>query len=267
MIKLDRRVWFFLLGYISIIIVAGLLLTDKVEWFYKTLIKQFFFLAIIIPVFSSQKMLIGLKPNLRVSNIKFIVPLFLILMVYALWQSDFLNYAELDVLFIVFILMICFLQTLIEELIFRGILINNYLKNGQSIWRSVLYSSILFGAMHLIGLFGKTDPVSVINQVLIAIMIGIFLSGVFLSSKNIYVAGIIHMLINIPAYFRRTKVEIDDAQIEGLPLFESELLDVLFSSLMLLIIYSPFLIAGLWLLSKFKFNFHQSHDYVQRDLP
>ncbi|MBT8252821.1 MAG: CPBP family intramembrane metalloprotease, partial [Bacteroidia bacterium] len=130
------------------------------------------------------------------------------------------------------------------------ILINHYLKRGLNVWRSVMYSSLLFGGLHLIALVGKSDPVSVINQSLIAIMLGIFLSGVFLCTRNIYMTGLFHAFVNIPTYFKideNTKIETASA-----PLFESPFLDIIASSLILILIYSPSLFAGFWLVSKVK---------------
>jgi membrane protease YdiL (CAAX protease family) len=252
MLKLDKRVWFFLLGYIGIIICIAIIFSGKIDRLYKTALTQGISLIIFIAVFSSQKMLIGLKPTLKISNFKYIIPFFLILLFYAITQSNYLDYENNSFQFILVIIIIIFIQTLTEEMIFRGVMINNYLKNGLSVNKAIWFSSIIFGAFHLIALFGKTDTGSVISQFMMAIMTGVFLGSVFILSKNIYVAGIFHMLINFPSYFNQKSKDVVSNEIPKELMSDPSIYESIFSSIMILLIYSPFLFAGLYLMKKIK---------------
>ncbi|NNK72798.1 MAG: CPBP family intramembrane metalloprotease [Flavobacteriaceae bacterium] len=249
MFKFDKRIWFLFAGVVAILLLAGYLTRNLEDSIYRSGLKGILFIALIIPLFSSRKMLIGLKPNSRVSNFKYIVPFLIILLIYALMRSQYFNYETWSTGYIGLVLLMCYLQTLGEEFIFRGVLINEYLSSGHDITRAAWYSSILFGALHLIALFGDKDLISVINQSIVGIFLGMFLAGIFLVSRNIYMTGLAHMLINIPSYFKLPESDITELA-ESSPIAEIPWVDTLLGTIILLVIYSPFLISGIWLISK-----------------
>lgn len=250
MLKIDKKVWLYLLLYIIILVVSALVLKGKVDSLVKIGLSQGIALVALVLLFSSRKLVIGLGPNFKVSNFKYIVPLFIILLMYALIRTDFLNYQENSFLFICYVLFIIFIQTLTEEMVFRGLVLNNYLKKGLNVHQAVIYSSVIFGLFHFVAIFGKTPVESIVNQVLMAIMCGIFLGAIFVLTRNIYLTGLMHLLINIPSYFNsNSKVEKNTDV--NLDLYsDPSFLEMVLSTSMIVLIYSPFLIVGLFLLSK-----------------
>ncbi len=72
-----------------------------------------------------------------------------------------------------------------EEMFFRGLLLQNLLKKG--IMKAVVISSIMFGLIHLVnGIVGF--------QVISAALFGIYLSAIYLRTKNIWPIIAIHAL-------------------------------------------------------------------------
>lgn len=139
----------------------------------------------------------------------------------------------------------------IEELLFRIIVFFNILSsfpnNSKVILRSILYSNIIFGGIHIINFFTLDfDLYSTIAQVFGAFSIGVLFSVVFLKSENIYVAIIIHFLINFNTALSK-KYEISK-MIENA---EPSLLQSIFGLVVIFILYSIPLVIS-YLIVKYK---------------
>ena len=116
-----------------------------------------------------------------------------------IFGSFAVDFARPDVL-IIFILMNFFIG-LSEELLVRGLILNVLLKKWGStkngIYYSVIISSLIFGAAHLVNLIGKTGfLVATLSQVIYATFIGIFFAACVLRSRSIWPAIIIHAAID-----------------------------------------------------------------------
>lgn len=78
---------------------------------------------------------------------------------------------------------IAILPPIIEELGFRGILLQNYRESG--VWSGILLSALLFGLMHMN-----------LNQMLYAVVIGILLALLVEATDSIFSSMWMHFLIN-----------------------------------------------------------------------
>lgn len=100
--------------------------------------------------------------------------------------------------FIIFALN-CSAVGLFEETVFRGIIFPLVLSKAESgkkgIFWSVVISSALFGAVHLVNLFGSA-PLPVILQVGYSFLIGAMCAVVMLLCRNIFVTAAIHAGFN-----------------------------------------------------------------------
>jgi membrane protease YdiL (CAAX protease family) len=177
-------------------------------------------------------------------------------------SSNYLNYKNTSISLIIYTLLIAFIQTLSEELIFRGILLNNILKNTNNLFKAVIYSAILFGVLHLFSLTRTNDYASVLNQVVMAAMAGIFLGSLFVFCRNIYYVAFLHLLINVPAYFKRITVA---STIENTNDVSLSLADNLISSFMVFLLYSPLILVGLFILFKAKKEFISSEPKLKKE--
>lgn len=85
---------------------------------------------------------------------------------------------------ILFFVTIVIFAPILEELIFRGVILS-YLLRHKSEWAAILFSAFLFGLIHL-------SP----DQIFFAFFAGIFLGYVYIKSKNILVPIFFHALNN-----------------------------------------------------------------------
>ena len=85
---------------------------------------------------------------------------------------------------------------MLEEIVFRGILITKLLKNGKSEWFTLLASSALFGAVHLINLT-VAGPPTVLLQVGYSAVIGLFFGAVYIRSRDILSVMIGHAAVDL----------------------------------------------------------------------
>lgn len=92
-----------------------------------------------------------------------------------------------------------------EEFILRGVLFNTFRyrfgEDRKSIVKAVIFSSVIFGLLHLINLI--ENPILVIttlSQVGYAIEIGIVLGCIYYITNNIWVCAIFHGLFDFAAF-------------------------------------------------------------------
>jgi uncharacterized protein len=85
----------------------------------------------------------------------------------------------------------------LEELIFRGIILEGLIRNYSPL-KSILISSFLFGLVHL-------NP----WQFVTGFFIGIFIGWIYYKTRSLTFAIIIHASANLIAYFTRTFIDLE----------------------------------------------------------
>jgi membrane protease YdiL (CAAX protease family) len=88
------------------------------------------------------------------------------------------------------------IPSIFEEVVFRGIVLTVFLSR-YSERKSILFSSIGFGLMHLLNLMMGRDLVWVIGQVIWAFTIGLFYGYVFVRTRSLLPSMIVHYLSNV----------------------------------------------------------------------
>lgn len=90
-----------------------------------------------------------------------------------------------------------------EEFLFRGLILNNLFirfgKTDRALKKAVWISSAFFGFMHVANIFVSSAPTTLM-QMIMAVFGGVLFCGIYLKSKNIWVAVIIHALLDIIAF-------------------------------------------------------------------
>lgn len=90
-----------------------------------------------------------------------------------------------------------------EELLCRGLILTNMIKkwgyNERGIFKSVILSSIIFGCAHIITGIGADIGASLI-QVCYATVMGILLGSIYVKTKSLDGAIVLHIILNLPAY-------------------------------------------------------------------
>lgn len=93
-----------------------------------------------------------------------------------------------------------------EEIVFRGIILSLFLKqwnnNKKEIYFSVIFSSVLFGLIHLLNILSGNSIIEVLYQVIYASIIGIYFSVLLIRTNfNIIWCAILHSLYDIASGF------------------------------------------------------------------
>lgn len=105
-------------------------------------------------------------------------------------ETNSINATEalLQIVFILF-------TAICEEITFRMILIPK-LEEKQKPFLVILYSSLIFGAVHLININSTSDIVPVLLQVLYSFGLGILLGMMYLKTKNLFYCILLHFAFN-----------------------------------------------------------------------
>lgn len=91
------------------------------------------------------------------------------------------------------------LVSISEEIIFRYLVLNNQLKS-QSIFKTIIYSSLYFSLMHIANIFSEislSNLLFTIAQIGYTFAIGLVLAIIYILSKNIIMPIIFHFLFNL----------------------------------------------------------------------
>jgi len=180
------------------------------------------------------------KPRLAVVYMYFL-PL------YILFFNDFSNLKNLTALDLIIPFIGILLHAFAEELTFRGIVLPTLLENNsdsvKKVKKAIIIGALIFGLAHFISLF-KYDLISVLYQVIYAMIFGLFFNILLVKGNNIYFLGIIHGLVNfgsgINAIGYQQSVENPD---EG----SSGILSIVVA---IFIVFLPLLLVGFFMLNR-----------------
>lgn len=90
---------------------------------------------------------------------------------------------------------ISILTAIMEELLFRGILLTEFDKT-QSKFKTIIYSALIFGSIHLLNIGSLSSIIPSLLQVLYTAFLGLFLGFIYLYSKNLIYPIIFHFTFN-----------------------------------------------------------------------
>jgi len=263
MFKIDKKI-----GLLFIISISIFFLNKY--WISKFIIEQLeieherllniglnFFLVLIMLffLFRKTKVKISLKLNSKPLNIWYLMP-FILFFGYRAFLLDYNYIFSQNLFFVILILFIIYLQCFVEEFMFRGLLINNYLVKGKNLTKSVVFSAIIFGLFHSTSFFKENDVFNVFNQIIIAVFIAVLLGALYIAVKNIYLLSFLHLLINMPSYINRIIVDPNTNSITN-QVNSNSLFENILSSFMIILLYSPILLLGLVIIYKIK----KTHNY------
>lgn len=90
-----------------------------------------------------------------------------------------------------------------EELLCRGLILTNMIKkwgyNERGIFKSVVFAAVIFGCAHIITGIGGDMSASLI-QVCYATVMGILLGSIYIKTKSLAGAIVLHIILNLTAY-------------------------------------------------------------------
>jgi membrane protease YdiL (CAAX protease family) len=88
------------------------------------------------------------------------------------------------------------LTAIIEELLFRNILLDEFINQKFTKFKSLLYSSLIFGAIHLLNISSLASIPTCIIQAIYTTGIGLVFGLIYIEAKNIIYPITLHFLFN-----------------------------------------------------------------------
>lgn len=98
---------------------------------------------------------------------------------------------------VLMILSISLVAGIVEEIAFRSLMLANFMritKTYGGMLAAVVFSSLIFGAAHFFNLAAGADPKVTVMQFLAAFLMGLFCSGLYLTSGSIVPCMVLHFL-------------------------------------------------------------------------
>ena len=158
---------------------------------------------------------------------------------------------------------IAFTTGLFEEVLVRGFAYNNFLKrNGSSVTgikKSIVWSSALFGVIHIVNLSGYdlASILTTVSQIISATIIGMYFALVYTKSKNLWAVAIIHALIDGATFVLYSLLLTEAFQSVASEALST--LDIILQNFAVsLVSVVPFLIAVIVKWRKLKFSFTET---------
>ena len=184
---------------ISILITTPFIFLQKKiasqESFFNIFFIFFSIVVILISYFINRKRGLKLENNIKINNNKLIPLMVLIILLFQIGLSKPIFHlinnfnGEITSLTnpissLMFFIGAIFLSPILEEIIFRGIILKGFLTN-YSPKKAIFFSAIIFGLVH-------GEPSQIIN----AIVIGLFFGWIYYKTKSLGITIILHFIAN-----------------------------------------------------------------------
>lgn len=116
-----------------------------------------------------------------------------------------INISKIDIYEVIGLLLFTLTIGVVEELLCRGWLQNQFIKKFGNDRKGVIFSIIIsgsvFGLMHITNLFYGQDLFTTISQILYAIFMGVSFGAIYYKTKNIWSVIILHALWDFSVLF------------------------------------------------------------------
>ncbi len=116
------------------------------------------------------------------------------------WIKGRCGFAEVSIVEFLLFVLYCALVSAFEEFVFRGVLFSSLLgafkKSKKGLLKAMVFSSLIFGFMHILNLFNGAGVVETILQVGYSTLIGGLCVFVFVKTCNILCSVLIHGAYN-----------------------------------------------------------------------
>jgi len=124
--------------------------------------------------------------------------------VYSNWGADYSQMSWPDIKTVLIFSASMFMVGTGEEIVFRGLLLNNMIKkwgvNKSGVIKAIIVSALIFGGVHLLNVI-VAPPITVIMQAINAACAGVLFSVIYIRCRNIWAVIIVHMLVDWFALF------------------------------------------------------------------
>jgi len=188
------------------------------------------------------------------SNLIYYLPLVFYILIFSGGFKDFFNFEFSSITFgtLSAYTLKYFTSSFLEEFVFRGFILGifvlNLSKNKKGILKSVIFSGLIFGLMHIINIWtieGRTIN-GVLNQVYAASCLGIMYGATYLKTRSILTLGLLHFLTNFFSAINELNfIEVINNSVAKV---DTSLINIIISEILRIIIFGIPLIIGLFLI-------------------
>lgn len=194
--------------------------------------------------------------SLKINKVYFYIPLLIYVFVFSGGFKIFreFNFSDTTINTFVTYLLRVLSSAFLEEYLFRGLILGIFLfyypKTKKGLLKSVIFSSLIFGIMHIVNLWTIEEETSenVINQIYAASCIGIMYGATYLRTKSIVILGILHFLTNFFTLIKEISLSSNEPYEKVIQ--QDDLVSLIVSQFLTLIIYGIPLFIGLYLILK-----------------
>jgi membrane protease YdiL (CAAX protease family) len=220
----------------------------EIEYLTKTIVKLFLLGVAIIFIKKNKLYSMPLFKNFYIFLSIIII---VIILVYLNTQNSIVsNNFNINSSLLIAFLFSCLVTGFFEEVIFRVMFFKIFINfnshvNNKTVFRSYIYTSLLFGLVHFVNL-NSSGFLNVLNQVLLAFGLGLLLQVLLAKYNNILFIATIHSLINYFGTRNSVLFHFKETEIETFSYYEVFMNLSVFAVLdLLIILYVFYFIKGL----------------------
>jgi membrane protease YdiL (CAAX protease family) len=190
----------------------------------------------------------------NLSEIKYYLPLIFYIFIFSGGFNDFFSFNFSSISYhVLSVYTLKYLSSsFLEEFVFRGFILGIFILNFSStkhgILKSVVFSGLIFGLMHIINLwtFENQTINGVLNQVYATTCFGVMYGATYLKTRSILTLGILHFISNFFASITELNfIEVIDNSIS---IVDKSLTNTIISEVFRIIIFGIPLVIGLYLI-------------------
>lgn len=147
------------------------------------------------------------------SSLKFGIPEFVLSGIFLLISIVSIVSEKISISTVLNLVIYCFFIGVVEEFLCRGWLLNEFLERfsdtKKGIIKSIVLSSLVFGAIHFTNMLGGQNFAETLVQVINACVSGVFLALVYYKTKNIWAVVTLHAVWDFSLMLMQLHTVID----------------------------------------------------------
>lgn len=229
------------------------------------------FIIIIVLFFLIKKIKLPFKLfSNNLNNIKYYLPLIFYIIVFSGGFKDFFSFDFSSVTYHTFSIYTIkyFSSSFLEEFVFRGFILGvfilNYPSTKQGILKSVAFSGLIFGLMHIINFWTYEEQTinGILNQVYATTCFGVMYGATYLKTRSLLTLGVLHFISNFFASI--TELSFIDIINNSVIEVDKSLINIIISEIFRIVIFGIPLVIGIYLIyhtNKEDLNKLNSEDY------
>lgn len=211
-------------------------------------------ISIIVLIFLIKELKLPFKLfSFNFNNLKYYLPSVFYIIIFSGGFNDFFNF---DFFSITFNTLSTYTfkylsSSFLEEFVFRGFILGIFILNfpmtKKGLLKSVAFSGLIFGLMHILNFWTLEEQTikGVLNQVYAATCLGIMYGATYLKTRSILTLGLLHFIINF--FSAINELNFIEVINNSVTVADKSLINIIISEIFRIIIFGFPLVIGLFL--------------------